>query len=83
MIDFESSSLDVSTTSSDLNGTLLSDFGVSGNSTHLELSLFLMDGHATTGCSSLLSGISGNGHSFLINNKIRTVFNRLLSLSAL
>jgi hypothetical protein len=71
VIESKSSGLDVSTTSSNLDGSLFSDFGGRRDSSHLELSLFLMDGHATTGSSSLLSGVSSNTHTFLINNKIK------------
>jgi hypothetical protein len=69
VIELESAVLHVFATTSDKNDAFLTDFGVSGDSSHFELSFLLMDRHATTSRSPLLSGVPRDTHSTLINNK--------------
>lgn len=61
-IDSESSVFVVSSSSSDWSDSLLAKFGVGWLSTHLELSLLLMNWHSSTGGSSLVSRVSVNSH---------------------
>jgi hypothetical protein len=69
VIKFECAVLHVLATTSDKNDALLTDFGVAGDSSHFELSFLLVDRHATTSRSPLLSGVPRDTHSILINNK--------------
>ena len=71
VVKLESAVLHVFTTASDQNDALLTDFGVASDSSHLELSFLLVDRHATTSRSPLLSGVPRDTHSILINNKIQ------------
>ena len=63
MIELESAVLGVVSTAADKDGTFLADFSHGGYSTHLELSFFLMNGHASTSGSSLMSGVPRNTHN--------------------
>ena len=68
MIRLKSSFLYVTATSSYEDDSLSSDFGIAGHSSHFELSLFLVNWHASTSGSPLVPGVPRNTHNFLINN---------------
>ena len=55
--------LHVATSSTYENSALLANLSVSRYSTHLELSFLLMDGHAATSGSSLMSRVPRNTHN--------------------
>ena len=63
-INSECSEFVVSTSSSDWSDSLGTKLGVGWLSTHLELSLLLMNWHSSTGGSSLVSRVSVDSHDF-------------------
>ena len=63
VIIFEGSLLEISASSPDIDDSLGSNFGHAWNSTHLVLSLFLVNWHAATCGSPLVPGIPRNTHT--------------------
>jgi hypothetical protein len=71
LVDSKSSVLVVSTSSSHSADLLFTNLSVSRLSSHFKLSLFLVNWHTTSSCSSLVAWISWDTHDLLINNKLR------------
>lgn len=63
MVKLEGAMLHVLSAASDQDDALLTDFGAGSDSSHFELSFLLVDRHATTGRSPLLSGVPRDTHS--------------------
>ena len=63
MVVLKSSGLDVSTTSLDEDHSLGADFGHGWDSSHFEISLFLVNWHAATSGSPLVPGVPRNTHT--------------------
>jgi hypothetical protein len=72
-INSESSVLHVGSSSSDWSNSFIAQFGHGWLSTHLELSLLLMNGHTSTGSPPLMSRVSVNSHD--PDEKIDTLYN--------
>ena len=72
-IDSEGSPFKVSTSASDWSDSFCAQLGVCSWSTHLELSLFLMNWHSSSGMPSLVSRVSVNSHD--PDEPIATLYN--------
>jgi hypothetical protein len=56
----------VATSDTDFSNSLVTQFGVGRDTSEFELSLLLMDGHASTSGSSFMSRITRNSHSYFL-----------------
>ena len=62
MIDFQRTPFEIATSASDRSNSVGAKLSHGWLSAHLELSLLLVNWHATTRRSSLVSGVSVNSH---------------------
>jgi len=62
-VELEGLELVVTTSNSESSDSLFTDLGKGSGSTGFVLLLLLVDGHTTTGKSSLVSRVSGNAHA--------------------